>query len=274
MAKNEARKPVSHQALREILMIAVLILPAGAAHAQDQNGQACVDALGYAGCDSLGKANPNGPQQTIVLHFAALAISPTTMLAGSSHGQNSISQAEQTAMGNCRQKDCKVLAWVQNQCQALAVSYAEKTYGWSSSSVRARAADDAMQRCHSSGGKSCRVIAAPCAGDDIRFRSPLPLPSGTATAIVDPNVVGTWELLINPGVWVWTIAANGTFESHTLALDNAPSIAGTVTFSGGKWSFQALNLSNNDGGTYKLTAPGTMVATGKLGTGTWRKVSR
>jgi len=277
MVRNEAKKPVPYQALGVSLMIAVLILSAGAVHAQDQNGQACVDTLGYAACDNLGKPNPNAARQMIVLHFAALAISPTTMRAGSAHGQNSINEAEQIALGLCRHQgsaDCKVLAWAQNQCQALAISYPEKTYGWSSSSARVRAAADAMARCHSSGGKSCQVITAPCAGDDVRFRSPMPLPPGGATARVDPNVVGTWELLINPGVWVWTIAANGTFESHSEALDNAPSLAGTVSFSGGKWSFNALNTPWTDGGTYKLSAPGTMVATGKLGTGTWHRVSR
>jgi hypothetical protein len=277
MVRNEAKKPVPYQALGVSLMIAVLILPAVAVHAQDQNGQACIDTLGYAACDSLGKPNPNAPRQMIVLHFAALAISPTTMRAGSAHGQNSINEAEQTALGLCRRQgsaDCRVLAWAQNQCQALAISYPEKTYGWSSSSARVGAAADAMARCRSSGGKSCQVITAPCAGDDVRFRSPMPLPPGRTTAIVDPNAVGTWELLINPGVWVWTISANGTFESHSLALDNAPSLAGTVSFSGGKWSFSALNTPWTDSGTYRFSAPGTMVATGKLGTGTWHKVSR
>src|SRR5271156_1504334 len=95
MVRNEAKKPVPYQALGVSLMIAVLILSAGAVHAQDQNGQACVDTLGYAACDNLGKPNPNAARQMIVLHFAALAISPTTMRAGSAHGQNSINEAEQ-----------------------------------------------------------------------------------------------------------------------------------------------------------------------------------
>jgi Domain of unknown function (DUF4189) len=275
MTKHKGKKPFPYRALSVSFMMVVLILSAGPAHAQtpDQNYNACVDALGYVGCDNLGK--PNVPQRQIILHWAALAISPTTLRPGGSHGQNSVDAAEQTALANCRRQgptDCKVLQWARNECQALAISYPEKKYGWSDSLSRAGAAAQALAECRSVGGRSCQVIVAPCAGDDARWSSPLPLPPGGTTATVDARTVGTWELLINPGVWVWRIAANGTFESHSEAGDGAPPQAGTISASGGKWSIHALNNGNTDGGTYTFQGPATLVATGKLGTGAWHRV--
>src|ERR1700689_129955 len=153
-----------------------MISLAGPAHGQDANSQACVDALGDVGCANLGKPNPPS-QQLIILHWAALAISPTTLRAGASHGENSVAGAQQTALANCRRQgalDCKVLQWVRNECQALAISYAGGRYGWSDGSNRTAAAARAMAQCKSTGGKSCTVVTAPCAGDDARWSSPLP----------------------------------------------------------------------------------------------------
>ncbi len=275
MAKREVNDLFPSRGLGVSLII-ILILSAGSAQAQDANSQACVDALGYVGCANLGKPNP-APQQMIILHWAALAISPTTLRAGASHGENSVAGAQQTALANCRRQgalDCKVLQWVRNECQALAISYAGGRYGWSDGSNRAAAAVRAMAQCKSTGGKSCTVIVTPCAADDARWSSPLPLPSGVTSATVDPHAVGTWELLRNPGVWVWRIAANGTYEFHSEAGDGAASQSGTIAASSGKWSIRALNNGYTDGGTYTFQAPDRLLATGKLGTGAWRRVAR
>jgi hypothetical protein len=274
MAKREVSVPFLSRALG-VSLITTMILLAGPAHGQDANSQACVDALGYVGCANLGKPNPPS-QQLIILHWAALAISPTTLRAGASHGENSVAGAQQTALANCRRQgalDCKVLQWVRNECQALAISYAGGRYGWSDGSNRTAAAARAMAQCKSTGGKSCTVITAPCAGDDARWSSPLPLPLGGTTAPVDPRTVGTWELLRNPGVWVWRIAANGTYEFHSEAGDGAPPQAGTIAAGGGKWSIRALNNGYTDGGTYTFQAPDRLLATGKLGTGAWHRVA-
>jgi hypothetical protein len=256
-------------------LIVYLSLLTPPAHAQDANSQACVDALGYLGCADLARPHP-APQVRIILHWAALAISPTTLRAGASHGENSVAGAQQTAVANCRRQgalDCKVLQWVRNECQALAISYAGGRYGWSDGSNREAAAARALAQCRSTGGKSCAVVTAPCAGDDARWSSPLPLPSVAAQATADPRAVGTWELLRNPGVWVWRIAANGTYEFHSEAGDGAAPQAGTIAAGGGKWAIRALNNGYTDGGTYLFQTPNTLLFTGKLGTGTWRRVA-
>src|SRR5580704_4243369 len=107
-----------------------------------------------------------------------------------------------------------------------------------------------------------------------RWSSPLPLPSVGTTAGVDPRTVGTWELLRNPGMWVWRIAANGTYEFHSEAGDGAAPQAGTIAAGSGKWSIRALNNGYTDGGTYTFQSPDRLLATGKLGTGAWLRVAR
>jgi hypothetical protein len=117
------------------------------------------------------------------------------------------------------------------------------------------------------------VRLAPCGDDDVRWSSPLPLPPGNQPGSVDPNLVGTWELLINPGFWVWQIGRNGTYTFQSQAADGAPSHMGTFTASNGHYTLHATNMSIDDVGTYKYQAPGTLVATGRLGTGIWRRVT-
>jgi hypothetical protein len=257
-----------------ILALALSCLPG---HAQDDAAQkmadACNDALGYVGCANLGR--PTASPQLVVLHWAALAISESTMTVGASHGRNSQEDAVETAYTNCARqgaKDCRNLQWVRNQCTAVAVNYPKGPYGWADRDTRAEAAAAAMAQCRSSGGKSCVTIVAPGAADNILWTSPLPLPPGGNTAAVDQRIVGTWYLLINPGYWVWRIAANGTYEFHSEAIDSAPSQAGTITTNGGKWSIHALNNGWVDGGAYTLQGTDTLVATGKLGTGNWKRL--
>ncbi len=268
-----------------VLGIAALICAASRpAWAQDDGStevvpgmeDACIENFGYVGCNADGMPKPRGGgQQLIVVHYTAVAISPTTMTAGASHGQNSQSSAEQTALQNCRRNgatDCKVLTWAENACIGLAESYAEKAYGFYVGNSRDVSAAGALARCRSGNGKNCVTVTAPCAADDIRWSSPLPLPPGGSTATVDPNMVGTWELFINPGRWVWRVAPNGTYELHSEAMDNAPSNAGTFSASNGHYALHAITMNWDDAGTYRVQSPGVVVATGKLGTGTWRRI--
>jgi hypothetical protein len=83
-------------------------------------------------------------------------------------------------------------------------------------------------------------------------------------------MVGT--LLINPGYWIWRVAGNGTYEFHSEAMDDAPAHAGTFTASKGHYTLHAISLSWDDTGTYTFQGPDTVVAKGKLGTGTWRRM--
>ena len=118
------------------------------------------------------------------------------------------------------------------------------------------------------------VLTVACAGDDPRWSSPLPLPSPQPGAAdnVDRRTIGTWELFINPGRWLWEIGPRGTYEFHSQARSDPGSHAGTFTARDGHWTVQATN-GYADGGTYVFQIPDTMVATGRAGTGIWRRTS-
>ena len=236
--------------------------------------EACIENFGFLGCDPEG--NPIPPQQNhrIVLYWTALALSETTMKAGASHGENSEGSADQTALANCRRNgptDCKILTDASNRCLALALG-SNVHFGYSPGADRKSAAAGAMGECRSRGGANCVVITAPCASDNPQWSAPLPLPTGVQASPLDPRMVGTWELLINPGYWIWRVAENGTYEFHSEAMDGAPTHAGTLTASQGHYTLHAITLSWDDTGTYTFQGPDTVVATGKLGTGTWRRM--
>jgi hypothetical protein len=251
----------------------------GITRAQDQDAQqawadACNDALGYVGCANL--ASPAAAQPMIVLHWTAIAVSAATLRVGGAHGRNSDTDAEQTAENNCQQqgaRDCKVVEWGSNACEALAMDFPKGKYGWSYGPTRADAGNAAIRECKAVGGASCVVMVPPCPADNVLWTSPLPLPPGGNTATVDPKMVGTWYLPMNPGNWVWRIAANGTYEFHSEAVDPTPSQAGAITANNGKWSINALNVAYTDGGTYTFQGTDTIIGTStKLGTGTWHRL--
>jgi hypothetical protein len=267
------------------LGLAALVLPCfGAAVLAQDDGStevvpgmedACIENFGYNACDATGMPKGPGGQQLVVVHFAAVAISPTTMTAGASHGQNSQSSAEQAALQTCRRNgatNCQMLTWAENRCIGLAESYVDKAYGFIVGDSRDASAAGALARCQSEHGKNCVTITTPCASDDIRWSSPLPLPTGGSAATVDPNMVGTWELFLNPGRWIWRVAPNGTYELHSEAMDNTPSNAGTFSASNGHYTLHSISMTWDDAGTYQVQSPGVVVATGKLGTGTWKRI--
>ena len=86
---------------------------------------------------------------------------------------------------------------------------------------------------------------------------------------VDPHVVGTWELALEGGLWVLEVRRDGTYSFHSEAGDGAASHAGTFSASNGHWSLIATT-GYTDSGTYQLQGRNTWIATGRLGTGTWR----
>ncbi len=218
--------------------------------------------------------NPGSIGSRTPVYWAALAVSPSTLQSGSSHGQTSEAGARQLALKNCATaaSDCKIVNWG-NACFALAVNRANGGYGQDFARNRNEAGAKALARCPGSSG-SCVVQAAPCAGDDPRWPSalPLPPPSSKPAAKIDPHTIGTWELLLNPGRWVWEIGANGTYEFHSESLDKAPSHAGTFSAIDGKWSLRSTD-GYTDSGTFKFVPPGSMISTGRLGTGTWRRIN-
>ena len=253
-----------------ILTINILI-----AHAQDiptpGMENACVANLGYLACE--GRA-PGGVQPASRAYWAAIAISPLTLTVGGAHGRESKSEAEATAIQNCRRNganDCKVMTGGANQCVAMAISYSDKWYGYDGGVNRVAAASNALARCQKAGGKHCVLIVAPCGGDDVRWSSPLPFPAGVTGGSVDPVLVGTWIMNRNPGQWVWRVAGNGTYEFHSEAPDNTSSNNGTLTAGNGHYTLHAISLTWDDVGTYVVQSRDVIVATGKLGTGIWKR---
>jgi hypothetical protein len=87
---------------------------------------------------------------------------------------------------------------------------------------------------------------------------------------VDPDTVGTWQLPLKGGPWVWQIRRDGTYTFHSEAGDGAPPHAGAFSASNGRWSLKATN-GYADGGTYLFQRPDTLIAVGKLGTAAWRR---
>lgn len=90
--------------------------------------------------------------------------------------------------------------------------------------------------------------------------------------LVDPHLVGTWELpLKTGGIWVWEISSKGKYKFHSEAKDGAPSHSGTFSASNGQWSLSATTgiPGYTDTGNYLYQAPNVMMATGHLGGSAW-----
>ena len=93
---------------------------------------------------------------------------------------------------------------------------------------------------------------------------------------VDRGLVGTWEIVAPTPVgtvrWVWEIHKNGTYSFHAEGPGAAPAHSGTFAASKGHYVLNSTTMAWNDTGTYQLTDSATLIATGRLGTGTWRRV--
>jgi hypothetical protein len=252
-----------------------MALTIGGRPAAAQEGVTCGITVGPDG--NLINLGPCGNQPSQPNHFAAVAISPSTLNMGASHGQGAQSDAEQKALQTCQRnggKDCEVEYWAKNECVALATTArVPGTFGAAYAPDRSGAAAAALAQCISRGGKGCAVRVTPCAGDDVRWSSPLPLPPGNQPGSVDPTLVGMWALLINPGYWVWEIGRNGTYTFHSEAADGTPSHMGTFTARNGHYTLHVTSMPGDDAGTYKYQAPGTLVTTGQHGTGTWQRIA-
>jgi hypothetical protein len=209
--------------------------------------------------------------------FAAVAVSPTKLYSSQSHGSPQAA-VESHALQTCQAsgaKDCTLVHTVMNGCVAVAIpaKAIPNYYGYGSGTTRESAAAQALADCAKGGVIGCEVPEAPCSSDDLRWDSPLPLPPGGKPGSVDPRLVGLWKLNIDSGIWVWQISANGTYTVHSEAPDNAPSSTGTFAASNGKYTMHAITTQYDDQGTYTLPSSGVMVASGKLGTGTWYRIA-
>ena len=89
---------------------------------------------------------------------------------------------------------------------------------------------------------------------------------------VDKRAVGTWELAVSPGRWLWRIDSNGTYDFHSEAADGVSPHSGRIAANGGAWTLQATN-GYSDHGTFSFKSSDTLVVTGHLGTGPWHRLA-
>jgi hypothetical protein len=134
---------------------------------------------------------------------------------------------------------------------------------------RAQAVANALVDCRRRGGNNCLVRTAPCSDDDNRFPSPFEVASNQA--IVDPNTVGTWELALGNGRWIWQIDRRGTYQFHSETGDAAKHF-GSFASNGKVWALHS-STGSIDSGPYTIKAPDLFIATGVLGTDNWRRIS-
>jgi hypothetical protein len=218
---------------------------------------------------------PLAAQQNL---WVAASVSPSKLDYGGTHGSPSQANAESVALRECQTfsaTDCKIAVSGSGECVALATpaNLVPNHYGGGQGLTREGAAAEALIACAKAGGTSCIVREALCSSDDPRWASPLPLPSGGKPGSVDPRLVGLWKLDAGSGIWVWQIAANGTYTFHSEALDSTAPHAGTFTASNGKYTLHAININWDDLGTYTMQGSTAAVMTGKLGTGTWVRIA-
>jgi hypothetical protein len=88
---------------------------------------------------------------------------------------------------------------------------------------------------------------------------------------LDSHLIGTWKAPVKTGIWVWEIAANGTYIFHSEALDGAPSHSGVFTATKGQWALTATRglPGYKDNGQYLYQAPNIWMAKGRLGGAAW-----
>jgi len=229
---------------------------------------------------------------TPVDRYTAIALSPTTMVSGTSHGQTSQSIAEQLALTNCRTRasDCKVVMWGVNSCVGVAVSLPDRTWGASWSANRATAGANALAICVQDKGKSCAVQATPCASDNPSLPAPPPplLPGpgdlaivgcyqwfNGASVAVEPNhaaVAGpftaTWQL-VNAAQRLYTITWPQPVISRETISPDQRSLSGGSQYGGvdaatrltgtsglvGTWNWDGvLTVTVNANGTYSVAS--------------------
>ena len=192
------------------------------AHGQTQNS----DGPAWCGtawaCDTMGLTGK--PAQG---EFAGLALGGAAKV-GVATGQASADAAENLALSKCAASNANQACHLSKSttgCIGLAGPPGGDVTAWDDpEATRVDAWIQALKAC---GAAGCQVEMTACAGEDDPRTPPLfPLPPNVIGGKVDPAAVGTWEIPMNPGRWVWEIAANGTYEFHTEAPDGAPSRAG------------------------------------------------
>jgi hypothetical protein len=95
-------------------------------------------------------------------YWGAIAYSAKDKGAGWSFGWNDLDKAQKEAMDRCSKqgKTCKLWAWFDNSCGALAADGSIVT--WGTAYAKANADQRALLECKKAGGKSCAIQASVC----------------------------------------------------------------------------------------------------------------
>jgi len=90
-------------------------------------------------------------------------------------------------------------------------------------------------------------------------------------ASLDAHLIGTWQLPVKGGNWVWEIAGDGSYTFHSEATDGAPYHAGIFTASTNQWTLTATSgiPFYTDNGQYLYQTPNILMLRGKLGGAAW-----
>jgi hypothetical protein len=126
----------------------------------EQINQICIQV----GCDRPSSA---GPGQAPGI-WGALAMSPSTLVSGSTWGYQDKQTAENSALKECSlamnaMRDCKIVGSFANACAAFATSVKEHAWGYSGTyDSFGQAADAAMNRCRNGGGHACTITTIFC----------------------------------------------------------------------------------------------------------------
>ena len=94
--------------------------------------------------------------------FGAIAYSAKDKGSGWSHGWNDLDKAKKVAMENCSEHGsaCKLWAWFENGCGAVAADGSVVT--WGTASAKQTADQRALAECAKAGGKKCVIQVSHC----------------------------------------------------------------------------------------------------------------
>ena len=168
-----ARAPAGHASLQKAALMCLAAVAASAPltnvfaqvtdYVEKNNEQWRVICI-QVGCDRPSSA---GPGQAPGI-WGALAMSPSTLVSGSTWGYQNKQDAENSAQKECSlatnaMRDCKIVGVFANACVALATSPNEHAWGFSGTfnSVK-QATDAAMTRCQNGGGRTCAIVSRFC----------------------------------------------------------------------------------------------------------------
>jgi len=106
--------------------------------------------------------------------------------------------------------------------------------------------------------------------------APSPTVPAPPRAVVDPALVGTWEIMVpsDRGLsrWTWRIMGDGTYKFHAEGSHPAPAHEGIITAMNGRWSLEAIKGLKgwSDSGSYEVRDTSAVI-TGKLGISYWKR---